>query len=186
MGQLGRYTTYVGGAATAAHTLLSRLFSGGPFAAQLSNGDETGAQAVVLAVATSDPGADPNGGGIQPSHGIESGDLGMFPQGVDLTFAYSVGTPPNSPPDVSTVAWTNPGDPANPYAPDITSPPDLGTEGTDKNVDPKLSAADIQATATSEDAAGQNLRNPVKDGPAISANNVIGQKQALGDSGGNV
>jgi hypothetical protein len=176
MGLLGRYTTYVGGAATKAHTMLSKLFPAGPFATPLSNGDETTAQALVQAAATANVS---NGvGGLQPANGQQAGDLGMFPQGVDMSYGAA--------PDVTTVKWTNPGDPANPYTPDITSPGPGRTDGKDKDVDPQLSISDIQATATTEDTAGQNLRNPVKDGPAIYTNNTIGQKQVPGDSGGNV
>lgn len=186
MGLLGRYTTYVGGVATDAHKLLSRLFPNGPLATPLAAGDETAAQVIVQKAATADPGPDPNGGGIQPAHGIQQGDLGMFPTGVDMTFAGSLLSPPNSPPDVSKVKWTKAGDPANPYVPDITSPPDLGTEPSDKNVDPGISVSDARAIATTEDPADANLRNPVLDGPAVSGNNTIGKKQTMGDSGGNV
>jgi hypothetical protein len=188
MGQLGKYTTYVGGAATPAHTLLSTLYPDGPFATQLSNGDEAKAQAAVLAVATSNPGPDPNGGGIQPAGGIQAGDLGMFPIGVDLTFSGQTLSPPNSPPDTSKVVWTNPGDPANGYIPDITSPT-AGpghTEGTDKTGNPTGTIPEIVAESTDTDASGEDLRNPIKDGPAIYGNNALGQPQTLGDSGGNV
>lgn len=184
MGLLGKYTTYVGGAATAAHTLLSKLFPASPFAAPLSNGDEVKAQQLVAAVATAP--VVKGVGGLRPSDGQQAGDLGMFPQGVDISFGGAHLAPPNSPPDVSIVAWKNPGDPANPYAPDITSPGPGLTDGKDKNVDPHLDAATIRATATTEDGADVNLRNPINDGPAIYANNNIGQKQDLGNSGGNV
>lgn len=193
MGLLGKYTTYVGGAATAAHTLLSTLFPNAPFASQLANGDEVKAQAAVIAVATSNPGADPNGGGLQPVGGIQAGDLGMFPVGVDLTFAGSLVSAPNSPPDVASVKWTNPGDPANGYMPDVTSPT-AGpghTLGTDKTGDPTATIPQLTAESTvgdgfGEDPAGQDLRNPVNDGPAVAKNNTIGAPQVLGDSGGNV
>lgn len=185
MGQLGRYTTYVGGVATKAHTLLSKLFPNGPFSdntqgAPLAKGDEKAAQAIVQAVATSDPGADPNGGGLLPKGGVQAGDLGMFPSGVDLSFGGA--------PDVSTVKWSRPGDPANGYIPDVTSPT-AGpghTEGTDKTGDPTDTIAQIQADATTSDPSRQNLRDPSADGPAIYKNNTIGSPQKLGDSGGNV
>jgi hypothetical protein len=186
MGLLGKYTTYVGGVASDAHKLLAQVFPNGPFATEVAAGDEAAAQKTILAIATSNPGPDPNGGGIQPANGIQAGDLGMFPQGVDLTFAGSLLQPPNSPPDVSTVKWTKAGDPANPYIPDITSPPNQGTEGSDKDVDPKISVSEVQEFSTTEDPSGQDLRNPVNDGPAISVNNSLGRPQTLGDSGGNV
>lgn len=176
MGLLGKYTTYVGGVATSAHKLLSKLFPAGPFATLVANGDEVGAQKAIITIATAPV---VNGvGGIQPSDGIQQGDMGMFPNGVLLGFGGS--------PDVSTVKWTNPGDPANPYVPDVSSPGPGKTEGTDKNVDPGISIADVAATSTTEDPAGQNVRNPVNDGPAIYANNTLGAPQKLGDSGGNV
>ncbi len=186
MGLLGRYTTYVGGVATDAHSLLAQLFPNQPFATELAAGDETKAVAAVLAVATSDPGPDPNGGGLQPAHGIQQGDLQMFPQGVDLTFAGTLLQAPNSPPDVSTVKWNVPGDPASPYFPDISSPPDGGTDGSDKNVDPKITIAEIKEFSTTEDVSGDDLRNPATDGIAVSKTNILGQAQVKGDSGGNV
>jgi len=89
-------------------------------------------------------------------------------------------------PDVTKVKWTNPGDPANPYAPDITSPGPGLTDGKDKSVDPKIAIADLQEFSTTEDSAGQDLRVPAADGPAIYSNNTIGAPQVLGNSGGNV
>jgi hypothetical protein len=181
MGVLGKYTSYVGGgAATAAHALLARLFPASPYAKQIANGDEKAAQAVAQAAATAKVVA--GVGGLQPSDGIQAGDLGMFPAGVDLTFAYSVGqTPPNAVPDVSKVKWANPGDPANPFTPDITSPGPGLTAGTDKNVDPKISANDINPAPSVADT-----RDPSAEGPAVSKNNTLGSPQKLGDSGGNV
>lgn len=185
MGLLGKYTSYVGGgAATSAHKLLSKLFPAGPFATQVTQGDEKGAQAIVQATATAPVS---NGiGGVQPSDGVQAGDLGMFPKGVDLSFAGRTLDPPNAPPDVASVAWKNPGDPANAYVPDVTSPGPGLTAGTDKNVDPQISVADVQQTSTTEDPSGQNLRNPVNDGPAVASASTIGKQQPLGDSGGNV
>jgi hypothetical protein len=181
MGVLGRYTSYVGGgAATAAHGLLAKLFPAGQYAKQVANGDEKAAQAVAQTTATAKVAA--GVGGLQPSDGIQAGDLGMFPAGVDLTFAYAVGqTPPNAPPDVSKVKWTRPGDPANPFTPDITSPGPGRTDGTDKNVDPKIAAADINPAPSIADT-----RDPSNEGTAVSKNNAIGAPQKLGDSGGNV
>jgi hypothetical protein len=185
MGLLGKYTTYVGGVATDAHKLLAKLFPGSPFATPLTQGDEAAAQKLVIAIATAKV---VNGvGGLQPSDGVQAGDLGMFPQGVDLTYAYGVGqVAPAAPPDVSTVKWTKAGDPANPYIPDITSPVGLGTDASDKSVDPGISVADAQAIATTEDTTGANVRNPVADGPSVFKNSVLGNPQKLGDSGGNV
>lgn len=175
MGLLGKYTTYVGGVATDAHKLLAKLFPSNPLATPLAGGDEIAAQNIVKAIATSPVNAQ-GVGGLQPSDGVQQGDLGMFPQGVKLGFGAS--------PDVSTVKWTNPGDPANPYFPDITSPGPGKTDGKDKATDPGLKTSDVPSTDI--DTAGQDLRNPKDDGPAIYTNNGLGNPQKLGDSGGNV
>jgi hypothetical protein len=175
MGLLGKYTTYVGGVATDAHKLLAKLFPASPFATPLTAGDEKAAQKMIVDVATAK--VDASGvGGLQPSDGVQQGDLGMFPTGVPLGFGAS--------PDVSSVKWTNAGDPANPYFPDITSPGPGKTDGKDKTTDPGLKTSDVPHTDS--DTAGQDLRNPTKDGPAIYGNNTLGAPQKLGDSGGNV
>jgi|SRR5581483_765442 len=177
MGQLGRYTTYVGGGASPTHALLATLYPNSPFASMLSNGDEKKAQALIQGIATSDPGPDPNGGGLQPKGGIQAGDLGMFPSGVDLTYGGA--------PDVSKVKWAKPGDPANGYIPDVTSPT-AGpghTQGTDKTGDPTGTIPQIQVEATTEDPSEQGLADPSKNGPAIYKSSTIGQPQIKGNSG---
>lgn len=176
MGQLGKYTTYVGGSATDAHKLLSKLYPASPFAVPLTAGDEAAAQAIVqtIAVAKVVKGV----GGIQPSDGVQAGDLGMFPNGVKLGFGDS--------PDVTQVKWVNPGDPASPYIPDVTSPGPGKTQGRDKVVDPTSTVPGIIAESTTDDVVGQNLRDPSNDGPAIYKNNTLGNPQKLGDSGGNI
>jgi len=175
MGLLGKYTTYVGGVATDAHKLLAKLFPASPFATPLTQGDEKAAQKIVSDVATAK--VDSKGvGGLQPSDGVQQGDLGMFPTGVKLGFGDS--------PDVPTVKWSRAGDPANPYMPDITSPGPGKTDGKDKSSDPGLDVHSVPRTDI--DTAGQDLRNPKADGPAIYGNSTIGNNQTPGDSGGNV
>ncbi len=184
MGVLGRYTTYVGGVATDAHKLLAKLFPADAsyptmqaMQGALPAGNEAAAQAIVQKNATAN--VDASGvGGLRPANGVQQGDLGMFPTGVLSGYGGS--------PDVSAVKWQNAGDPANPYAPDITSPGPGKTGGKDKNVDPKISIADLQEFSTTEDPEGQGLRVPADVGPAIYANNTIGSPQKTGDSGGNV
>ena len=181
MGLLGRYTTYVGGVATDARKLLSKLFPAGPFAKEVTAGDEKAAQKVIAATATA---VVVNGvGGLRPSNGIQSGDMGMFPNGVDLSYSAKT-LPADQFPDVSKVKWKSPGDPGDAYIPDITSPGPGKTDGRDKAVDPGVGSKDVPRT--SSDPAGQNLRNPVVDGPAIYNNNTIGSQQKPGESGGNV
>jgi hypothetical protein len=175
MGELGKYTTYVGGVATDAHKLLAKLFPGSPLAVPLTQGDEVAARKIVTDIATAKV---TNGvGGIQPSDGLQQGDLGMFPTPVPLGFGAS--------PDVTTVKWNNAGDPASPYIPDTRSPDPVTGQ-------PNASAPDgadvnaIMAEGTKEDPARQDLRVPSKDGPAIYGNSTIGKPQVKGDSGGNV
>ena len=196
MGLLGRYTQYVG-ALSAAHTLLGKLFPGGPFAAQTETGDEKGAQAIVQTAAVAP--VDASGvGGLLPSKGVQSGDPGMFPNGVDLTFAGATVFGSNSPPDVSTVKWTNPGDPANPYIPDPTSP---GVGNAVQQSNPGISVSDIEAPfvpstdgsdtsggfgAFADDTAGSNVANPVTAGPLIGSAGAPGTSQTAGQSGAGV
>lgn len=203
MGQLGKYTTYVGGNKNAARTLLATLYPNGPFNGML--GDEVTARAAVYTQATADPGADnagdfqaegkaTGGGGLQPKGGIQAGDGDMGLGTVNLNFGGA--------PDVSKIKWSDPnsagktaGNPANGYIPDITSPT-AGpghTEGSDKTGDPTGTIPEIQALATTSDPTGQNLKDPSSDGPAIYKANLgtatplpaIGAS-TKGDSGGNV
>ena len=46
--------------------------------------------------------------------------------------------------EVENVKWTKPGDPANPYVPDISSPGPGKTDGVDKEVDPKITITDVK------------------------------------------
>lgn len=184
MGLMGRYTTYVGGAPSDAHKLLGKVFPASAdyptiqaLQAAIPAGNETAAQAVIQQNATAN--VDAAGvGGIQPTNGFQQGDLGMFPTGVQRGYGDS--------PDVTTVKWANPGDPANPYAPDITSPGPGKTEGLDKASDPQITIAQLQEQSTTSDPSGQNLRVPVQSAPLIYGNNTIGQPQKLGDSGAGV
>lgn len=184
MGVMGRYTTYVGGSASDSHALLGKIFPASadyPTAQALQKaipaGNEAAAQAVIQKNATAN--VDAMGvGGMQPANGVQQGDLGMFPNGVLRGYGGS--------PDVTKVKWTNAGDPANPYAPDITSPGPGKTDGKDKSSDPKISIADLQEFTTTQDPSGENLRVPAEDAPAIYSNNFIGSPQKMGDSGGNV
>lgn len=64
------------------------------------------------------------------------GDADMFPSGVKFGYGEA--------PDTTTVKWTQAGDPANPYVPDISSPGPGKTDGTDKDADPKIETTDIK------------------------------------------
>jgi len=165
----GKYTVFAPPASDK-NTLLNKLFRSTDAVHQAPTqdlvGKETDARAAVIAIAKQY---------LQPAH--QTGDLGHFPSGVDLNFAGA--------PDTTDVAWTVAGDPANPYTPDTTSPGPGKTEGTDKNVDPQLSASDIKPTYV-PGAPGTGTKSPAAVNAKIIAANLLGVPGVLGDSGGNI
>ena len=110
--------------------------------------------------------------------GIQQGDRDLFPNGVDMTFGRS--------PDISAGQtgkgmvddWQKPGDPANSFMPDISSPRGDGTDALDKNVDPQIAATDIVPNYLPT----ANTANPATTGPKISAANTLGQSLKQGSS----
>ena len=120
----GKYTTYVP-PNSAKRSFFEKLFSSSPFIG-LSQAD---APAEFNATANTY---------LVPTHQV--GDLDHFPAGVDLNFQGA----PNLPDDV---VWTNPGDPANAYTPDIISPgpgPGGAINVSPNDVDPTISIEDIK------------------------------------------
>jgi len=117
----GRYTTYLPVKSSKTDRLL-KLFKNGLSA--LYNGKETNSLAAQEAVAVAKSVID------------GQGDVDMFGTGVDLTYGKA--------PNTADVKWTKSGDPANAYAPDLSSPGPGKTEGVDKDVNPKLSPEDIK------------------------------------------
>src|SRR5690349_5635370 len=124
MAGTGKYTVYAP-PANDKNNLLNKLFRSSNPSEQPPTqdmvGKESGARAAILAIATAPV---VNGvGGIQPSNGVQAGDPGMFPQGVSLDFSGKLAS--IQPPDTAEgkdVTWQRPGDPANSYVPDISSP----------------------------------------------------------------
>jgi len=112
---------------------------------------------------------------LQPAH--QTGDLQHFPEGVDMHFQNS--------PDLETVEWTRAGDPANSYAPDISSPGPGKTAGTDKDQNPDLSVADLKPNYI-PGAPGTYTNTPSAVHAKIIAANILGVPGKLGDSGGNI
>jgi hypothetical protein len=182
MGLLGKYTTYVGGVATDAHKLLSKLFPASSdyptmqaLQAALTAGKEVDAQNVVKANAIAN--VDASGvGGLLPANGIQQGDMGMFPTGVRLGYGDS--------PVIPSVAWSKAGDPASPYIPDIRSP-DPSTGQPLNSAPADVDVAQTQAMGTKEDPSGQDLIDPSNASPKVYNSTQIGVPQKLGDSGGN-
>ncbi len=186
MSGTGKYTKYAP-TATPAHQLLDKLFtSKDPIKqspVQGLVGKETTARAAVVALATAPV---VNGvGGLQPSDGVQQGDAAVFPQGVNLDFSGKLAS--IQPPDTAEgadVVWKNPGDPANSYVPDITSPGPGKTDGLDKDVDPKIEAKDIKPNYV-PGAPGTGTRSPTDTDAKLVATEKLGTSAPLGDSGAN-
>lgn len=101
---------------------------------------------------------------------VQTGDPLQFPGGVSLDF--------NAAPNLDDVKWKNPGDPANPYTPDITSPGVNSLLGTDKKSDPEISASDINPNYKSETGTA----SPKSTSQKITENSTLGKDGKLGSS----
>ena len=101
-------------------------------------------------------------------------DLGMFPDGVTKDFSGA--------PNKADVEWKNAGDPANAYAPDITSPGPGKTEGKQKDSNPDLSAEDFGRPSA---GTTDNTRSPsaTSTGDTGIGKLPIGQVLEMGKSG---
>lgn len=186
MSGTGKYTQYAP-TATDAHTLLNKLFhSNDPVEkspVQDLVGKETDARNATVALANAKVVA--GVGGIKPSDGVQQGDPKLWPQGVNLDYSgklASIQAPDTA--EGQDVVWTNPGDPANSYVPDITSPGPGKTSGLDKDVDPKIAAKDIKPNYV-PGAPGTGTESPTTATPKLAAEQVLGTAAPLGDSGGN-
>lgn len=179
----GRYTTYVPAATTtnagSRYSLLWKLFNQranalrtgiANFYGESVNPQTDNAKAAEATVKR----ARSNQTGLLPEAGVQNGDLGMFPSGVDLTYKNS--------PNLADVAWTNPGDPANSYVPDVTSPGPgaagvVRVEGSDKDANPGISPVDIKPTYT-PGSEGSGTRSPSDE----RVNNSLGETLTPGKS----
>lgn len=157
----GRYTTYVP-IASDRNTLLRKLFNAkadneaGVFYGTADQTNNIEAAKVVSARASS-------ANGLIPESGKQAGDLQMFPEGVDLSYGNA--------PNLNDVAWetanstfggspSNAGGPANPYAPDISSPGPGKTSPYDKSSDPKIAVKDMKGEAYVPGAPGTGTVSP--------------------------
>lgn len=186
MAGTGKYTKYAA-PANAKNTLLNKLFrSNDPKVRPPTQdlvGKETDARAAVIALATA-PVVD-GVGGVQPSDGVQQGDLSVFPAGVSMDFSGKLAS--IQPPDTAEgkdVVWKKAGDPANSYMPDISSPGPGKTLGTDKDVNPDIAVVDIKPTYV-PGGPNTSTRNPVDTDPKVVAGTVLGKNGKLGDSGAN-
>ena len=119
----GRYTIYIP-PNNARTQRLFKLFKFG--APDIYNGSTTNVDAAKFTAETAKKLFD----------GVVPGDVEMFGQGVSLSYGEA--------PNTADVKWKSAGDPANPYAPDLTSPGPGKTEGSEKDVNPEISAQDIK------------------------------------------
>lgn len=168
----GKYTVYAPPASDK-NTLLNKLFHSEdtvekPLVQDLV-GKENDARAAIVDVAKNK---------LQPTH--QSGDPGYFPGGVDLDFSGA--------PELNDVKWANPGDPANPYVPDISSPGPGKTEGLDKDVDPEIKETDIKPNVDPDKISGvgnHGTTSPLATNAKLIAANLLGVSGKVGDSGAN-
>lgn len=162
-GGTGKYTIYAA-VASAKNTLLNRLFKGNstiPNPNQDLVGKETDARLQVVARGEQF---------LTPAH--TDGDPGMFPNGVNLNFTGDSGGP--NPPDLTKVAWTNAGDPANGYAPDISSPGPGRTDPAAKDTDPKLSVEDLKGAGYVPGGPDTGTKSPTQTTPTVVSNSELG------------
>ena len=164
----GKYTTYAP-EASSRNTLLNKLYKGNstvPNPLADLEGKETDARKQVVDRAKAL---------LTPT--TQQGDAGQFPSGVNLDFS---GDPNGaSPPDLEKVKWQNPGDPANGYMPDISSPGPGKTDGLSKDTDPKLTAAETKGPGYVPGAPGTGTKSPAKTSDAVVENNQLGEQGKL-------
>jgi len=167
----GKYTTFAP-PANDKNTLMARLYPTAPNASLVGKETETREATVALAKQF-----------LTPSH--QAGDLSYLPQGVDLDYSGKSAAiqPPNTA-EGKDVVWGRPGDPANSYAPDVSSPGPGKTDGLDKDVDPKIQVKDLKPNYV-PGAPGTGTKSPTVTNVKISENNVLGVPDKLGDSGAN-
>jgi hypothetical protein len=183
----GRYTTYVP-PKSAKRTFFEKLFKGSNSDSTAMVGTEGGAppylgldqQEAIAAAATA-------GNEIlrgTTTDGLISGDMGHFPQGVDLSFSgkNSEFQPPNTQEKAETGQWKKAGDPANAYVPDITSPGPGKTSGSDKDQDPKITSTDIKPKYV-PGAPNTGTKSPSRVSGKVWEANQLGTELPKGNSG---
>jgi hypothetical protein len=176
----GRYTTYVP-VSSARNSLLWRLFNrkAPGDAGVIYNGQDPfdNNKAAVAAVATATANVNAAGvGGLSPSNGNQAGDISMFPTGVNLKYTGTTEVPV---PNLEDVKWTKPGDPANAYVPDISSPGPGRTQGIEKDVNPNVEYTDIKPNYV---PGGNNLDTVSPDTSSPTVAGVIGKTLVPGKS----
>lgn len=164
----GKYTKYAPEASTR-NTLLNKLFKGNSSLSsplvdlegkELDARQQTVERGKALLVPT-----------------VQQGDPGHFPSGVNLKFAGDQNGV--TAPDLSKVKWVQPGDPANAFTPDITSPGPGNTDPRSKDVDPKITVSDIKGAGYVPGAPGTGTKSPSATSAAVVENNELGEAGKL-------
>lgn len=140
----GRYTTYLPVNSEKTERM-SKLFKG---TEEIYGGAKSNADAAAVAVKTATTVID------------GKGDQDMFGNGVSLTYGEA--------PDTTEVKWSNPGDPANPYVPDLSSPGVGRTEGVEKDSDPQISAVSIKPNFDTGNPS-TNTTSPAATSPRLGS-----------------
>lgn len=189
----GKYTTY-NTPASDRKSFFEKLFKGGPFAgmdqAAAIDPKREGSPVKMgndILRGINFAGDSASGGGVAHTAKdgiIDTGDLAIGK--VDLTFLGRVGiaggfTAPDTH-EGKDVTWKNPGDPANSYVPDITSPGPGKTDGKDKSVDPTIKTNDIKPNFDPKNGT-DGTKSPSNTGDKIFNGTTLGQDQTLGKSG---
>lgn len=156
----GKYTIYAP-ESNAKNILLAKLFPAAPTSAFV--GKEVDYRQVVVGQ-----------GNVSLKNGLQPGDS-YFGPGVNMDYTGS--------PDISAKSdgsWSKPGDPANSYVPDLSSPGPGKTEGTDKNSDPEIKSTDVKPNYV---IGGPNTgtKNPAEYAKKIAAQ-VLGVSGKMGSS----
>lgn len=100
-------------------------------------------------------------------------DMSMFPDGVTKDYAGA--------PNLDDVKWSKAGGPANPYAPDVSSPGPGNTDGTTKDKDPGL---DVDSFNRPEAGNTPNTTSPsATSGGAVLGSILVGQVLQGGKAG---
>lgn len=185
----GRYTVYVA-PKNARRLFLEKLFKGdGTDFTAVIGSSEHGAPYVGMDQQEAIEMGAKNGNQIlrgTNNNGIIDGAHAQFPEGFDLKFT-GAGADIQAPNTLATAdnAWNAPGDAANSYVPDITSPGPGKTEGIEKNVNPEIKASDVKPNYI-PGGPGTGTKSPSVTSGKLYDAQTLGQALRKGVSGGDI
>lgn len=167
----GKYTTYISSDTTKT-TFFRKLYGTSPFSDPSVYAKDDN---IKVAEAVAQAG---NAFLLAVGNGrVQDGDSGHFPNGVSMDYSYAAEDAAAAP-DLTTVKWSDRGDPANPYFPDLVS----AVDAVPRDTDPSIKPTDIKPNYTpgqdgtvnpavtndAVDAAGQLLAPIVKGQSHVS------------------